>query len=146
MIKHGRVIAKVNGDAAILIVKSVHWVEAVTDGDIYPNNVFSTTLSRQQTNSVTIVWIPFERKTVGGYHVEIDCNWLVVDDDVLLGERHVMHHGHAWQRHIQGFADFAVSAHNNILHMIHPFRPSIDHRVHLVSHRVYFRMRRECAG
>ena len=46
----------------------------------------STTLARQQTNSVTIFWIPFERKTVGSYHVEIDCNWLVVDNDVLLGE------------------------------------------------------------
>ena len=73
-----------------------------------------------------------------GDHIEIHGYRLIVDDHVFLGQRDVVHHRHTRQRHINGLAYFAISAHHDVLNMIHPLRPRIDHGMHLTRHRINF--------
>ena len=115
-------------------------MKAVTHGHIDPNDIVRGTFSGQQAYPIPVVGIPLKWEAVGGEHVEINGYRLIVDDHVFFGQRHIVHHRHTRQRHVNRLTHFAIGAHHHVLNMIHPLGPRINHGMHLPGHRINFGM------
>ena len=70
----------------------------------------------------------------------------VVDDGVLLRQRHVVHHRPVVDGHVDGAAHATIGAHDDVLHVVQPLRQCVDDGVHLAGVGVDLRVRGEGAG
>ena len=121
-------------------------MEYVTHGYVNPHDVCCSSFARHQSNTIAILGVPSEWETTSKRQVEINQYWLIVDNDVTISDRHVMHHRHTRQRNINRTIHAPVFANAHILHVIHPFGPRINDRVHLTGDWIDLRMRSERTG
>ena len=144
--EHHVVDAQVDHDRAVVGVVRVERVERVADRGVDPHDVGDSALAGQQPDPVAVVGVPPEREAAGECQVEVDGARLVVDDRVALRQRHVVEHRHARQRDVDRAAHLAVVADDDVLHVVEPLGPGVDHRVHLARVGIDLRVGGERAG
>ena len=120
-------------------------MEHIAEPDIAPDDLVGRALAGQQPHPGPVVGIPSERERrfLAEREVQIDRDRQVVDHGVVLGERHVVDHRHARQRHIDRLAHSTVGAHHDVLDVIEQVLPRIADRVQLAAAGIQLRMRRE---
>ena len=144
--EHHVVDAEVDHDRAVVGVVRVERVERVAERSVDPHDVGDAALAGQQPDPVAVVGVPPEREAAGERQVEVDGARLVVDDRVALRQRHVVQHRHARQRDVERAPHPAVVADHDVLHVVEPLGPGVDHRVHLARVGIDLRVGGERAG
>ena len=132
VLEHLRVVADVDDDLPVGRVVGVHRVEGVPDRQVDPDDVARLSIAGEQTDPVAVVGVPAEREASGERQIEIDGARLVVHDRVAGGERHVVQHRHA-ERDVDRAAHPAIGCDHDVLDMIEPLTPGVDHGVHLAA-------------
>ena len=121
-------------------------MENRSQGNVHPNNVTDLAVSRQQAHPISVIWVPAKRESARQGQVEVDRYWLVVNNCVLLSERHVVNHRHPRKRDIERLGYFPIGAYHHILNVIQPLTPRIGHGMHFTGERINFGVRRKGTG
>ena len=145
IITHHEVIeTHIKNNLAVGRVIRVHRMEHITHGHVNPHDVCCGSFPRHQPDTISIVGVPSEGETTSKSEIKVDQNGLIVNDNVTIGDRHVVHHRHTRQWNINRAIHATVFTNTHILHMIHPLGPRINDGMHLAGYRINFRMRSEC--
>ena len=134
-VEHLRVADDVEHDAVAVVV-GVQRVEHVAGLDVEPPDVVGRGLPRQDADASGVVRVPPVGEARAGHgSVEVEGHRQVVDHDVVLGEREVVHHRAGADLDVDGAAHPAVGADHRVLHDVAP-APEVRERVQLAGLRV----------
>ena len=93
IITHHEVVeTHIEHNLAIRRVVRVHRVEHITHGHVNPYYVRRGSFARHQSHTIAILGVPSEWKTTSKRQIKVNQNRLIVNNNVTISDRHVMHH------------------------------------------------------